>query len=57
MKNMEPKVYIPFEATHPGSILKDELDYRRIKKKNCPGYRHAKNHAERNYKRETSYHC
>ena len=45
MKNMEPKVYIPFEPTHPGSILKDELDYRRIKKKNCPGYRHAKNHA------------
>ena len=33
MKNMETKVYIPFEATHPGSILKDELDYRRISQK------------------------
>jgi HTH-type transcriptional regulator/antitoxin HigA len=30
---METKVYIPFKATHPGSILKDELDYRGISQK------------------------
>ena len=33
MKHMETKVYIPSKATHPGSILKDELDYRGISQK------------------------
>ena len=30
---METKEYIPFEATHPGSLIKDELKYRRIAQK------------------------
>lgn len=30
---METKEYIPFIATHPGSILKDELNYRGISRK------------------------
>ena len=30
---MEAKEYIPFEATHPGSLIKDELKYRGIAQK------------------------
>lgn len=30
---METKEYIPFIATHPGSILKDELNFRGISRK------------------------
>lgn len=33
MKHMETKEYIPFKATHPGSIIKDELEYRGISQK------------------------
>jgi hypothetical protein len=29
---MENKIYIPFEATHPGSLIKDELKHRGILK-------------------------
>jgi HTH-type transcriptional regulator/antitoxin HigA len=30
---MEKKELLPFKATHPGSLIKDELDYRGIKQK------------------------
>ncbi|NVN96992.1 HigA family addiction module antidote protein [Candidatus Nomurabacteria bacterium] len=30
---MEAKEYVPFEATHPGSLIKDELKYRGISQK------------------------
>ncbi len=33
MKKMEAKQYIPFEATHPGFVLKEELQARGIKQK------------------------
>lgn len=33
MKHMETREYIPFKATHPGCILKDELGYRGISQK------------------------
>jgi len=33
MKTMETREYIPFEATHPGSLIKDELDFRGISQK------------------------
>jgi HTH-type transcriptional regulator / antitoxin HigA len=33
MKHMEAKQYIPFEATHPGSLIKDELAHRKISQK------------------------
>lgn len=33
MKHMETREYIPFKATHPGNILKDELDSRGISQK------------------------
>lgn len=33
MKHMETKKYIPFEATHPGFVLKEELQARGIKQK------------------------
>jgi len=30
---MEKRVYVPFEASHPGCLIKDELDYRGISQK------------------------
>lgn len=33
MKHMETREYTPFKATHPGSIIKDELDSRGISQK------------------------